>query len=209
NFAAVDASLANLAEVPLPDRATAPAGGRVSLPVAAPAFVRTVTAAMMAGDGDDLPVSALPIDGTYPSGTARWEKRNIAQEIPVWDEEVCIQCGKCVLVCPHAVIRAKLAAAEDLAGAPETFKSAPARWPGLKDRRYVLQVAPEDCTGCRLCVEACPAKNKSQTRLKAINMQPQAPLREPERTNWEFFLELSDPDRRALRPDSVKDVQLL
>ena len=131
---------------------------------------------MMAGNGDSLPVSALPADGTYPLGTTKWEKRNIAQEIPVWDEEICIQCGKCVLVCPHAVIRGKVYDPAALAGAPTTFKSASARWQGRKDERYTLQVAPEDCTGCQLCVEVCPVKNKSEVRLKAINMQPQAAI---------------------------------
>jgi pyruvate-ferredoxin/flavodoxin oxidoreductase len=247
NFAAVDASLANLFEVPVPERATtqarsasegtrtqarsasegtrtqarsasegsrtqaqAPARGfLVSLPLTAPDFVRNVTAVMMAGEGDSLPVSALSCDGTYPVGTTRYEKRNIAQEIPVWDENICIQCGKCVLVCPHAVIRAKVTTPEALAEAPQGFRSAAARWPGRKDQRYILQVAPEDCTGCRLCVEVCPAKNKSETRLKAINMRPQEPLRESEKANWDFFLGLPDPDRQSLRGDSVKDVQLL
>jgi pyruvate-ferredoxin/flavodoxin oxidoreductase len=209
NYAAVDATLDRLAEVPVPGSATATAGRRPPVPASAPEFVRKVTALMIAGEGDDLPVSAIPADGTWPSGTTRWEKRNIAQEIPVWDESICIQCGKCVLVCPHATIRGKVYEPDALAGAPETFKSAAARWPDRQGMRYTLQVAPEDCTGCRLCVEACPVKNKSQTRLKAINMQPQAPLREQEARNWDFFLNLPDPDRAGVRPESVKDVQLL
>ena len=168
-----------------------------------------VTALMLVGEGDSLPVSALPADGTWPVGTTRWEKRNIALEVPVWDEKICIQCGKCVLVCPHAAIRGKPYHPEQRADAPPTFKSAPARWPDRQDMLYTLQVATEDCTGCRLCVEVCPVKDKSETRLKAINMQPQAALREQESANWDFFLSLPDPDRQTLRHDSIKDVQAL
>ncbi len=124
----------------------------------------------MEGKGDDLPVSALPPDGTFPTNTARWEKRNIAQQIPVWDEELCIQCGKCVLVCPHAVIRSKVYDASALAGAPADFKSAKPRWREFESMRFTLQVAPEDCTGCSLCVEVCPAKSKSEVKHKAIDM---------------------------------------
>jgi pyruvate-ferredoxin/flavodoxin oxidoreductase len=165
---------------------------------------------MIAGLGDELPVSALPADGTFPTATAQWEKRNIALEIPVWDPEVCIQCGKCVLVCPHAVIREKVYPAGELAGAPEPFKTTPARWKEFGTWNYSLQVSPEDCTGCSLCVEVCPAKNKSQTRLKAINMTPLDPaLREKEIANWEFFLRLPEVDRKVLNLHTVKDSQLL
>ncbi len=209
NCAAVDAALAHLAAVAVPDSAQSPADGRPLVPPDAPEFVRKVTALMMAGEGDSLPVSCLPADGTYPVGTTRWEKRNIAQEVPVWDEELCIQCGKCVLVCPHAVIRAKLTPPERLAGAPAGFRSAAARWPGRPGERYTIQVAPEDCTGCRLCVEVCPAKDKRETRRKALNMEPAAPLREAGLANWDFFLGLPDVDRLAVREDHVKDVQLL
>jgi pyruvate-ferredoxin/flavodoxin oxidoreductase len=208
NFAAVDAALDRLHEVKVPSRVTATFDMRPPVPAEAPGFVQKVTAAILAGEGDALPVSALPADGTYPTGTTRWEKRNIALEIPVWDTEVCIQCGKCVLVCPHSVIRAKVYSPDLLAGAPGTFKSAPARWREFKDQVYTLQVAPEDCTGCRLCVEVCPAKNKQETRLKAINMAPQPPLREPERGNWDFFLTLPDMDRQPLSLTQVKDIQL-
>src|SRR5439155_7273802 len=166
-------------------------------------------ARIIAGEGDRLPVSALPVDGTYPTGTTRWEKRNIALEIPVWHEALCIQCGKCVLVCPHAVIRAKVCAPGRLADAPAAFKSAPARWREFADARYTLQVAPEDCTGCALCVEVCPAKSKSEVRRKAINMMPQAPLHDREVENWRFFLDLPDVDRHAVNVSQVKDVQLL
>jgi pyruvate-ferredoxin/flavodoxin oxidoreductase len=208
NFAAVDATLAHLAEVHVPDHISDGRPLRRPVPLVAPEFVRNVLGKVIAGDGDALPVSALPADGTYPTGTTQWEKRNIAQEVPAWDEKLCIQCGKCVLVCPHAVIRAKVYEPAELAEAPPTFKSAPARWREFSDRRYTLQVAPEDCTGCGLCVEVCPAKNKSETRLKAINMTPQAPLREAENTNWDFFLSLPEVERPAIDLASVKDLQL-
>jgi pyruvate-ferredoxin/flavodoxin oxidoreductase len=208
NFAAVDGALDRLHEVKIPRQATSTFDVRPPVPREAPDFVQKVTAEIIAGRGDLLPVSALPDDGTYPSGTTQWERRNIALEIPVLDESLCIQCGKCVLVCPHAVIRAKVVDPALLAGAPPTLKSAPARWREMKDRRYVLQVAPEDCTGCGLCVEVCPAKSKSEAKHKAINMAPQPPLREAEQANWSFFLSLPETDRQGLRADQVKDVQL-
>ena len=209
NWAAVDQTLANLHEVAVPATVTATFDVLPVVPEAAPEFVRNVLGAMISGHGDSLPVSAMPIDGTFPTGTARWEKRNIAQEIPVWDEELCIQCGKCVLVCPHAVIRAKVYDSSQLAGAPETFKSTKPRWRGLETLRYTLQVAPEDCTGCSLCVEICPAKSKSEAKHKAINMVKQAPLREPESRNWDFFLNIPEFDRSRLSLHLVKDTQLL
>jgi pyruvate-ferredoxin/flavodoxin oxidoreductase len=209
NYAAVDASLSHLQEVKVPDKVSSSFDLRPPVPAAAPAFVRDVLAQIIAGNGDDLPVSAMPIDGTFPSATAQWEKRNIALEIPVWDEALCIQCGKCVLVCPHAVIRAKVYDDSYLGNAPATFKAVPARWKDMKDRKYTLQVAPEDCTGCTLCVEVCPAKSKSEVKHRAINMAPQPPLRESEAANWEFFLGLPETDRKLLSPTQVKDVQLL
>ncbi|HXJ79513.1 MAG TPA: pyruvate:ferredoxin (flavodoxin) oxidoreductase [Candidatus Methylomirabilis sp.] len=209
NWDAVDAALAHLHEVPVPDRVTSTKDVRWSVPVEAPEFVRKVTAPMIAGEGDRLPVSALPVDGTYPTGTTRWEKRAIALEIPVWDEALCIQCGKCVLVCPHSVIRAKVFAPDRLAPAPSTFKTAPARWREFANARYSLQVAPEDCTGCALCVEICPAKSKSEVRHRAINMMPMAERREQEAVNWRYFLDLPDVDRHAVHTDQVKDAQLL
>ncbi len=209
NFKAIDAALAGLSEVPIPTNGVAGPPRRATVSDGAPEFVRKVTSLMLVGEGDALPVSALPADGTWPVGTTQFEKRNIAQEIPVWDESICIQCGKCVLVCPHATIRGKVVEPAELAAAPAGFKSAPARWTDRQGLSYTLQVAPEDCTGCRLCVEVCPVKNKSETRLKAINMRPQPPLREREQANWEFFLGLPDPDRNTVRTDSVKDVQLL
>ena len=209
NWAAVDRTIENLFEVTVPASATSTHQTRPAVPDAAPQFVKDVLAPMILGNGDDLPVSALPIDGTYPTGTAKWEKRNIALEIPEWDETLCIQCGKCVLVCPHAVIRAKVYESDKLVGAPETFKFAEAKWKNFPGQRYTLQVAPEDCTGCALCIEACPAKSKTEVRHKAINMVPQLPLRESESRNWDFFLSLPETDRTALNFGQVKDVQLL
>ena len=209
NFRAIDEALRHLHEVKVPAAVTASTRRRSwRLPDEAPEFVRTVTAELLAMRGDSLPVSALPPDGTYPVGTTRWEKRNIAQEVPVWAPDLCIQCGKCVLVCPHAAIRASVYDASYLESAPEGFKSAPARWKGLRDQRYTLQVAVEDCTGCSLCVEACPVTGKDGS--KAIAMQPQAPLVETERRNWEFFLSLPEVARNGhFTMDNVKDVQLL
>ncbi len=209
NFAAVDAALDHLHEVKVPSQVTSRFDIRPPVPPQAPEFVRNVLGKIIAGEGDELPVSAFPVDGTFPTGTAQWEKRNIALEIPVWDEELCIQCGKCVLVCPHAVIRAKVYEGALLAKAPPGFKSAAARWKEFKDLHYTLQVAPEDCTGCALCVAACPAKSKTDVKHKAINMAPQPPLRDQERLNWEFFLTIAEPDRRLLSVAQVKDNQLL
>ena len=165
NYAAVDAAL----EPPARSQGPEQGHGAVRHPARRsrpprPSSCRTCTAQIIAGEGDELPVSAMPVDGTFPTGTAQWEKRNIALEIPVWDEELCIQCGKCVLVCPHSVIRAKVYDDSYLDGAPATFKAVPARWKDMKDRKYTLQVAPEDCTGCTLCVEVCPAKSKSEVK---------------------------------------------
>ncbi len=209
NFAAVDHTLAHLHPVNVEQQASSGLKLLPPVPQTAPLFVRDILGPIIAGQGDFLPVSALPVDGTFPTGTSMWEKRNIAQQIPVWDEELCIQCGKCVLVCPHAVIRAKVYDSSALNGAPSSFKSAKPRWRELENLRYTLQVSPEDCTGCRLCVEACPAKSKSEAKHKAINMEPQGPLREVERTNWNFFSSLPDFDRDRLSPTHVKDVQLL
>jgi pyruvate-ferredoxin/flavodoxin oxidoreductase len=209
NFAAVDATLAQLQAVKVPSTVTSTLELRPPVPASVPPFVREVTARIIAGEGDRLPVSALPADGTYPSGTTRWEKRNIALEIPVWDEALCIQCGKCVLVCPHAVIRSKVYAPAAIADAPAGFKSAPAKWREFDGARYTLQVSPEDCTGCALCVEICPAKSKSEVRHKAIDMVPARPVHDAEVANWEFFLGLPTPERAPLNPALVKDVQLL
>ncbi len=209
NFAAVEATLANLHEVRVPEQASSTFNILPPVSSRAPAFVQDVLGAMISGRGDSLPVSAMPPGGTFPTGTAKWEKRNIAQEIPVWDEPLCIQCGKCVLVCPHSVIRAKVYDSSLLANAPSTFKSAKPRWREFESMKYTLQVSGEDCTGCRLCVEACPVKSKSEAKHKAINMAPQPPLREAESANWEYFLSLPELDRGLLSHTQVKDVQLL
>jgi pyruvate-ferredoxin/flavodoxin oxidoreductase len=209
NFAAVDQTLANLFEVKVPAKVTSTIVMPPVVSPRAPEFVQKVTATIMAGFGDTLPVSAMPKDGTYPTGTAQWEKRNIALEIPVWDEVTCIQCNKCAMVCPHATIRIKVYDGQKLAGAPATFKFTDYRGPEYKGMKYSIQVAPEDCTGCCLCVEVCPAKNKTETRLKAINMMPQPPIREQERVNYDFFLNIPEIDRRQVRLDTVKGSQLL
>jgi len=163
---------------------------------------------MMSACGDQLPVSALPVDGTYPTGTTQWEKRNLATEVPVWDPEVCIQCGKCVMVCPHAVIRSKAYDAAELASAPATFKTTTARLPEWKGLNYTLQIAVEDCTGCAVCIDVCPAKNKSEVKLKAINMRPIADIRDEERANWDFFLSVPEMDRRIVPHGSVRGMQV-
>ena len=208
NFAAVDAALSHMHEVSIPDAVSSTFSRPPAVSPKAPEFVQNVVGPIIQGLGDDLPVSAMPCDGSFPTGTTAWEKRNIALEIPVWDEDLCIQCGKCVVVCPHATIRSKVFDAAALNGAPATFKSTAARWKEFKDKKYSLQVAVEDCTGCGVCVEICPVKSKTDVKHKAINMAPQIPLREPERENWEFFLKLPDVDRKLLKPHLVKDSQL-
>ena len=209
NFAAVDHALAHLEKVTLPAAVSSSFDLIPSISSKAPKFVRDVLGEIAAGHGDQLPVSAIPAGGTFPSATAQWEKRNIAQFIPVWDKELCIQCGKCVMVCPHAVIRAKVYSQELGANAPASLQWAKPKWKGMEQDRYTLQVAPEDCTGCALCVEVCPVKSKSDASHKAINMAPQEPLREAERENWEFFLGLPEVDRSKLSHGQVKDLQLL
>ena len=208
NFAAVDQTIGNLAEVKVPTTVTSTTDLRPPVPQQAPDFIKSVLGPMIAGDGDQLPVSAMPVDGTFPTGSAAWEKRNIALEIPVWDEKLCIQCGKCVLVCPHATIRAKVYQRSHLEGQPATFKSTEARWKDYKDQSYTLQVAPEDCTGCGLCVEACPVKDKTNSKRRAINMEPQPALRASEAANWDFFLSLPEFNRNSLSTGQVKDLQL-
>jgi len=208
NIAAVDAALANLHEVAVPGEVTATHHMPPPVAANAPDFVRRVTAVMLTGNGDLLPVSAFPPDGTWPTGTAQWEKRNLAADIPVWDERICIQCNKCALMCPHAAIRAKVFAPEHSASAPPTFKTMDYKAAEFRGYKYVIQVAPEDCTGCMLCVETCPAKDKANPRHKALEMAPQAPLLEAERENYRFFLELPDPNRTVVRND-VKGSQFL
>jgi pyruvate-ferredoxin/flavodoxin oxidoreductase len=209
NFAAVDHTLTHLYEVKYGDQVTSKINMESPVSADAPAFIQDVTSQIIAGVGDSLPVSAFPVDGTWPTATTQWEKRNLALEIPVWDSAVCIQCGKCALVCPHAAIRTKVYPPQSLAGAPETYKAVDYRSRDLAGMKYTVQVAPEDCTGCALCVDACPAKNKSQPKFKAINMAPQFPLRVPERENFKFFLDLPELDRTAIPLNNVKNSQLL
>jgi len=200
NFAAVDAALDHLEQVAIPAQATANYDRAPLVPDDAPDFVRNVTARLMEFEGDSIPVSAFPIDGTWPVGTTKYDKRNIALDIPVWEQDLCIQCNKCALVCPHAAIRAKVYPESELKGAPETFKSM--KYKGKEfgdDAIYTIQVAPEDCTGCKLCVEICPGKEKGNDEHRALMMAPQPPLREKERDNFNFFLELPNPDRSKLR----------
>ncbi len=209
NFEAVDQTLANLVEIKVPEKVTSTLSRRKPVADEAPEFVRKVLGPIIAFDGDNLPVSAMPIDGTFPTGTSQWEKRNIALEIPVWEPNLCIQCGKCAFVCPHAVIRTKVYEPAMLANAPATFKSTDAKFKELPGTKYTIQIAPEDCTGCALCIEACPAKDKSNSSRKAINMAPQPALRESERDNWNFFLTLPEVDRTALSLSTIKNSQLL
>ena len=208
NIAAVDQALARLEKVEVPQKAGSERKLRQTVPGQAPEFVRTVLGTIIERRGNSLPVSAFPVDGTFPSGTTQWEKRALADEIPLWDPKDCIQCGKCVFVCPHAVIREKVYASHDLVGAPQGFKSVGAHWKEFPDQLYTLQVSPEDCTGCKLCTEACPVTSK-ETGKKPIEMQPIAPLREQEKISWEYFLTLPEVDRSVIKLNTVKNSQLL
>jgi pyruvate-ferredoxin/flavodoxin oxidoreductase len=210
NFEAVDATIENLFEVKVPAKTTSMVTRRPAVPNEAPAFVKDVLAQMINFDGDNLPVSAMPVDGTYPTGTAQWEKRNLALEIPVWDADLCIQCGKCVMICPHAVIRHKVYDEKLLADAPEAFKHTKSKFKEFSSGyAYTLQVSAEDCTGCTLCVEACPVKDKRAVGRRAINMEAQPPLREAEVKNWDFFVNIPDLDRKLFNPATIKNSQLL
>ena len=209
NFAAVDAALGHLHEIKVPSSANSQYEMRRSVPLEAPEFVQKVTAKIIANEGDSIPVSDMPIDGTFPSATTQWERRNIALQIPVWDPEVCIQCGKCTLVCPHAVIRGKIYDPEKAGEFPPTFKRTAARWKEFPNFAFTIQVSPEDCTGCGACIKACPAKNKKDSSLKALNFAPQIPLRQQETENWKFFKNLPDPDRDKLNLSRTRDVMLL
>ncbi|HEU4494676.1 MAG TPA: pyruvate:ferredoxin (flavodoxin) oxidoreductase, partial [Rubrobacteraceae bacterium] len=209
NFEAVDHTLAHLHEVTIPQGVTSEREMNEVVPPEAPEFVQEVTAMMMAGRGDELPVSALPADGTFPSGTARWEKRGISELVPVWDPDICIQCGNCAFVCPHSVIRSKVYHRDHLEDAPEGFQSAPIDIRGFPDTRYTLQVSVEDCTGCTLCVEVCPARSKEETGKKAINMQPKAPVADAENENLRFFETLPVNDRSRVDFSTVRGVQFL
>ncbi|MGF1583208.1 MAG: pyruvate:ferredoxin (flavodoxin) oxidoreductase [Gemmataceae bacterium] len=207
NFAAVDETLANLHELSVPGSVTSTFSKPPIVPETATDFVKKVTALMMAGKGDLLPVSAFPVDGTWPTATTKWEKRTVAMEVPLWDPKVCIQCNKCSLVCPHAAIRAKVYEPDQLAGAPDGFLSNDYRAGDFKGWKYTIQVAPQDCTGCHLCVMVCPAKDKSNPKHKAINMEPLLPVLEREKKNYDFFLDLPDPPRDQIKGFDVKGSQ--
>jgi pyruvate-ferredoxin/flavodoxin oxidoreductase len=209
NFAAIDSALAALEHVDVPTRATSERTMAHTVPDDASDFVKHVTTMLMAGDGDLLPVSALPVDGTFPSGTAKYEKRAIAKEIPIWDPDICIDCGKCAIVCPHATIRMKVYDPSVLDAAPESFPSKAFRSKDLAGHNLTIQVAPDDCTGCGVCVDVCPAKSKTEVRHKAINMEPTIEHRDVERERWDFFLSIPPLDRSLLPHDSVKGSQAL
>ena len=209
NFAAVDAALSGLVEVAIPSEVGEGEQAPPVVPAEAPEFVRTVTSVILQGRGDTLPVSALPADGTFPTGTTMWEKRSIADEIPIWDPEICIDCARCALVCPHAVIRVKYVKEEDLEGAPEGFPTADTKGKDFPEHRLVIQVAPDDCTGCAVCVDVCPANSKEVVRHKAINMEPKADHLERERARWDFFLDLPEVDRRGVAVGTLKGSQAL
>jgi len=210
NYDAVDQTLANLFEIKVPNKISSHIEMQPPVPAEAPEFVQGVTAMIIAGRGDEIPTSMFPVDGTFPTATTQWEKRNVAMDVPVWDAAICIQCNKCANICPHACIRPKVYDGKLLDKAPATFKADKVRgkeWP--EGYMYTLQVAVEDCTGCELCVEVCPVKNKVDTSKKAINMAQQIPIREQERENWKFFLGLPDYNRSELKIDTVKGSQFL
>ncbi len=209
NHAAVDRALAELHLVALPDLVTSTREPRPTVPETAPEFVRRVTAAMMAGHGDRLPVSALPADGSYPSGTSAYEKRNVSDLVAVWDPELCIQCGNCSFVCPHSVIRSRYYEGARLHGAPDGFRSAPLNAPGLPDRRYTLQVYVEDCTGCELCVRACPVRAPTDPARRAINLEAREPPLDAERESIAFFERLPIADRARVDFGTVRGTQFL
>jgi pyruvate-ferredoxin/flavodoxin oxidoreductase len=213
NHAAVDAALTHLHAVRVPLRVTSQRSIVQEIPAGITDFARRVTLPLLAGQGDALPVSALPCDGTFPLGTARLEKRGLAHEIPIWDADLCVQCGKCAIVCPHAAIRSKVFAPSALAGAPDEFSARPVRGKDFEafgaDWSYAIQVAPDDCTGCGICVEVCPAKGKEEVRHKAIDMLPAAPHRDRERTKFAFFLEIPEADRSQVKTSSVRGSQVL
>ncbi|MEJ2344936.1 MAG: pyruvate:ferredoxin (flavodoxin) oxidoreductase [Gammaproteobacteria bacterium] len=210
NLAAIDAALDNLHQLPVPGAVSSGFEQPPAVPDSAPEFVRRVTGEMIAGRGDAIPVSLLPVDGTFPVGTAAYDKRNLALEIPVWEPDICTQCGKCVFVCPHSVIRAKVFPAEAAADAPPTFKHVPVISKAYEAGLHMsYQVAPEDCTGCGLCVEVCPIRDKQAPDRRAVNLAPQPPLREAERDNWAFFLSLPEYDHRKLRPNTIPGSMLM
>jgi len=209
NFEAIDKTLDNLHQVIVPKGVTSNFDLKTSMPEGAPPFVKNAIAKMIIGKGDELPVSAFPSDGTYPTGTTKWEKRNISLEVPVWSPETCIQCGKCVFICPHAVIRAKVYTRDVLKNAPSSFRYTEAKFSQFKDYLYTVQASPEDCTGCKLCHEVCPAKNKQDPKLKAVNMVFKDTILDREKDNWKFFDSIPYLDKDQINGTTVKDIQLL
>ncbi len=209
NYEAIDKAIDNLHEVKVPEKATSTFDLKSSMPAEAPDYVKNAISKMIIGKGDELPVSVFPHDGTYPTGTTKWEKRNISLDIPIWDPVTCIQCGKCAFVCPHAVIRAKVYQKDALKNAPDSFKHVEAKFSQFKDYMYTVQASPEDCTGCKLCYETCPAKNKQDPKLKAINMEFKDSILDREKENWNFFESIPYVDREKLNVTTVKDIQLL
>ncbi len=205
----MDAALSGLQEVAVPAEVSGELHRIPPVPEEAPDFVQRITAMMIAGKGDLLPVSALPVDGTFPTDTAKWEKRSIAREIPVWDPEICIDCAKCALVCPHAAIRMKVYEPGAVASAPETFKHKEWRDRDNPGMWMTIQVAPDDCTGCGVCVDVCPAKSKEVVKHKSIDMMPKDEILEDERDNFDFFLDIPLVDRRTVKPASIKGLQML
>lgn len=209
NYAAVDQAIANLHKVPVPTEVTSKTSRRLPVPAEAPQYVRDVLGAIIDRRGDEVPVSGMPDDGTFQTGTTKWEKRNIALEIPVWEPDLCIQCGRCSFVCPHAAIRIKVYKTDLLEKAPETFKHTNSKFRDFKaGYAFTVQIAPEDCTGCGMCVDNCPGKDRADPSRKAINMAAQPPLREQESKNWDFFLSIPNIDRALIKPNLVKNSQL-
>jgi len=210
NYAAVDSALENMHKIEVPEKVTSDIPMMPAVPEEAPEYVRKVLGKMLERRGDDVLVSEMPVDGTFPTGTTQWEKRNVALEIPVWNPDICIQCGKCAFVCPHATIRTKVYEKSYLENAPETFKSTDAKFREFRDGwAYTVQIAPEDCTGCGMCVEVCPVKDRENPGRKAINMEPQPPIREQEAENWDFFRSIPYLDRKSFSHHTVKNSQLL
>ncbi|MCK4710274.1 MAG: 2-oxoacid:acceptor oxidoreductase family protein, partial [Gammaproteobacteria bacterium] len=210
NFKAIDETLACLQQLELPGTVSSQFEIRPPVSAGAPEFVQKVTAQIIAGEGDSLAVSDLPVDGTYPTGTAAYEKRNLALEIPVWENDICSQCGKCPLVCPHAAIRSKIYSQDELVNAPQNFKSMPMKGKGFAEGSHIsYQVAAEDCTGCGLCVDICPIRDKTNASRKALNMRPIEPLLEQEKENWAFYLQLPEYDRAELKVNTIKGAMAL
>jgi len=210
NFAAVDQAVANMHRVKLPTQVTSTIERHSPVPANAPDYVKEVIGTIIDRKGDSIKVSQMPVDGTFPTATTKWEKRNIALEIPVWEPDICIQCARCSFVCPHAAIRVKLYPTELLANAPAEYKSTASKAREWKEGySWTVQVAPEDCTGCGLCVQNCPGKDKTDPNRKAINMRPQPPIREREMKNWDFFLSLPMLDRTTISTHLIKNSQLL